>query len=64
MTKDKFFFIIVHIKLENNTYNACFKFWLYIYTETCIKIRFSIEQNINYGHLNGRNSIMLPVQDI
>lgn len=36
----------------------------YIYTETCIKIGFSIEQNINYGHLNGRNSIMLPVQDI
>lgn len=36
----------------------------YIYTETCIKIRFSIEQNINYEHLNGRNSIMLPVQDI
>lgn len=27
--------------------------------------QYDFEQNnINYGHLNGRNSIMLPVQDI
>lgn len=31
MTKDKFFFIIVHIKLENNIYNVLNFDYIYIY---------------------------------